>query len=513
MLDLIIIGAGPAGVQAGYFLKKMGFSFEILERNNCPGSFFKKYPRHGTLISINKRYTGQDNPEYNLRHDWNSLLSTDGPKFTEFDEAIFPQAESLVRYMDAFVDHAELEISYNQSVTKIAKVNGVFEITTDTDRVLKAKNILIATGFCKQNVPDVEGIEHAELYSDFSIDKKDFNNKRVLIIGKANSAFETADHLADSAAVVHITSPSSLRLAWNTHYVGDLRAFNNNILDMYQLKSQHAIMDADILKIKPHNDGVMVTLKYKHAGGESETLYYDKLLCCAGFKFSADIFDESCRPALCYNDKFPALTNGFESKNVEGLYFAGTITHSLDYRQGTSGFIHGFRYNIKAFSEILNYRLKGKNIPSQKVSNTPNELGKHIIDRSNVVSSLWQQPKFLAEFYHIFEDKAEHYQALPLAYGIEDHFSCGKVIALTFEYGEMQQGDIFSQTRIARDDVKQADQSLFLHPVIRYYENGELKQEFHVIEDLEGNWTYDEHLAGIEGFLEKVLQVEAELIY
>ena len=43
----------------------------------CEGSFFARYPRHDKLISINKRFTGKTNKQFNMRHDWNSLLSDD----------------------------------------------------------------------------------------------------------------------------------------------------------------------------------------------------------------------------------------------------------------------------------------------------------------------------------------------------------------------------------------------------------------------------------------------------
>jgi len=39
------------------------------------GSFFERYPRHDQLISINKRHTGKTNVEFNMRHDWNSLVT------------------------------------------------------------------------------------------------------------------------------------------------------------------------------------------------------------------------------------------------------------------------------------------------------------------------------------------------------------------------------------------------------------------------------------------------------
>ncbi|MDP5138239.1 NAD(P)-binding domain-containing protein [Rheinheimera baltica] len=505
MLDVIVIGAGPAGIQAGYFLKKKGISYEIIERNECAGSFFRTFPRHKKLISINKRYTGSTNREFNLRHDWNSLLSDDGPLFTNFDEALFPSSESLLDYLKAFVDYAGIPISYNSEVNLIEKKGAIFTIELTNGRNLKAKSIIIATGFTKANIPMIKGIEHAEEYSFCSIDKADYINKRVLIIGKGNSAFETADHIADSAAVIHLSSPNSIKMAWSTHYVGNLRAVNNNILDMYQLKSQHAIIDADIESIKKLDKGYQVVFGYKHAEGERETINYDIVLSCAGFKVGIDLFGDSCTPVLSNNGKYPALTNAFESQNIPGMYFAGTLTHSLDYRKATSGFIHGFRYNIKSLADILDKQLHNNDISSHAVEPSAVSLAKNIINRVNVVSSLWQQPGFLAEFYQIQEDSIQHFDALPLDYGVKNYFIKERVVSLTFEYGHNIEGDIFSQARIARDNVGHSSQSQFLHPVLRHFNNGELVQEFHVIEDLEAHWTENEHLEHIATFLKSVV--------
>lgn len=41
--DYCVLGAGPAGVQMGYFLEKSGRDYIILERNTGPGSFFNVY--------------------------------------------------------------------------------------------------------------------------------------------------------------------------------------------------------------------------------------------------------------------------------------------------------------------------------------------------------------------------------------------------------------------------------------------------------------------------------------
>ena len=38
--DYCVLGAGPAGMQAGHFLAKANRNYVILERNSGPGSFF-----------------------------------------------------------------------------------------------------------------------------------------------------------------------------------------------------------------------------------------------------------------------------------------------------------------------------------------------------------------------------------------------------------------------------------------------------------------------------------------
>ena len=45
---------------------------------------------------------------------------------------------------------------------------------------------------------------------------------------------------------IHVAGPGPIRMAWRTHYVGHLRAVNNNFLDTYQLKSANAILDGHV---------------------------------------------------------------------------------------------------------------------------------------------------------------------------------------------------------------------------------------------------------------------------
>ena len=67
---ICIIGAGPGGIQLGHSLSQAGLDFLTLERNGSAGSYFKTFPVHRKLISLNKRRTGRSDSEFNLRHDW-----------------------------------------------------------------------------------------------------------------------------------------------------------------------------------------------------------------------------------------------------------------------------------------------------------------------------------------------------------------------------------------------------------------------------------------------------------
>ena len=80
------------------------------------------YPRHEQLISINKRHTGKTNKEFNLRHDWNSLLSDDETlQFRHYSRDYFPHRQALVDYLADYARKLELRIRYNTTVVDISQ--------------------------------------------------------------------------------------------------------------------------------------------------------------------------------------------------------------------------------------------------------------------------------------------------------------------------------------------------------------------------------------------------------
>ncbi|MFD0852851.1 NAD(P)-binding domain-containing protein, partial [Actinomadura adrarensis] len=148
-LDYLVIGAGPAGLQLGHFLSRAGRAHLILEAGPGPGMFFRTFPRHRKLISINKKYTGWDDPELNLRMDWNSLLSDDPELlFTRYSDRYFPDAEDMVRYLSDFAAECKLPVVYNARVVHINRTGGgrgPFQVTDEHGRTYEARRLIVAT--------------------------------------------------------------------------------------------------------------------------------------------------------------------------------------------------------------------------------------------------------------------------------------------------------------------------------------------------------------------------------
>ena len=510
-VDYLVIGAGPAGLQLGYFFEKNKRNYLILERSDSPGAFFKVFPRHRMLISINKVNTGKDNPETNLRWDWNSLLSdSDDLLFKHYSERYFPHPDDLVRYLGDYARTYNLQVKYNTTAAHIGRQDGRFVVTDQNGDTYTAKRLIVAAGVTKPYNPNIPGIELADQYSDHSLALEDYTDKRVLIIGKGNSAFETANYLSETAAVIHLCSPHSVIFAWDSHFVGNLRAVNASFLDTYQLKSQNTVIDATVDWIEKEGDQYKVHISYSHAKGQTRLLTYDKVIACTGFRFDASIFDPDCRPEMVHWDKFPAQTAEWESLNVPDLYFAGTLMQACDFKKTMSGFIHGFRYNVRALSHIFELKYHGVSWPKTTISATTEALLQKYLERINNGSGIWLQPGFLCDLI-VVDDQvglADYYEDIRLDYVAHSRFTENThYYTITLAYGH-HAGDPFSIDRDPSPD--KASEAFYLHPIIRRYHGRRLVSELHVQDDLESEWYLDEYVQPVRAYFNAELGQTAQ---
>jgi thioredoxin reductase len=506
----------------GYFLKKSNRKYIVIERNEVPCSFFTKYPRQRNLISINKRYVDSNDKDFRLRHDWNSLLSDDPELlFTNYSEDYYPKADTIPKYCKDYVDKLKINIDYGTLVTSMTRLNkqkrisiGVGDFLLKTNKkTYQCQRVVMATGFQDGIRPKIaEGEELVDFYDTMKFDKKEFINKKVMIFGKGNSAMEVINFMTPYTQYIHVMSRSTIRLSYFTHYVGDVRAVNNLILDQYQLKSLDAIGEASVHNAtfkKLKNGKILFNSEYD----DLHPLEYDKVIIAIGFTFNKTFFPEDPldRPIFDKKKKYPVTNSLYESINVPDLYVAGTISHYRDLRRSAGGFIHGFRYLADTVNKHMEWRYH--DVPFSFKTFHLGQIMKHIIYRFNHASALYQMFGTLGDILVLDKESEKQYSqdAIEDCIGMEENNATEcqeikfkyfeniqveyplpgfisrdyptkrsmqfpsmvhpeKYLALTLEYHPDFHGEkVLGDDRVA-DGLPNAHKSNFLHPIVREFD-------------------------------------------
>ena len=93
--------------------------------------------------------------------------------------------------------------------------------------------------------------------------------------------------------------------------------------------------------------------------GTPHPLVYDRVVRCLGWKHDNSPYAHDTKPLMQPNGKYAVMTSEYESVNVPGMYFAGTLSHGKDWLRSAGGFIHGFRYTSRALFRILEAKRAG----------------------------------------------------------------------------------------------------------------------------------------------------------
>jgi thioredoxin reductase (NADPH) len=179
MFDLIIIGAGPAGISAAFEAQKLGLSYLVIEKALI-GNTIYNYPVGLAVFSTT------DELEFN-KGDLQPAREK-------------PTREELLSYYVRFVLENKLNVQTEEEVLNVEKISdNHFKITTDKG-VYDAKAVLFAIGAMEYprhlNVPgeDLPKVQHLfrETYP--------YVKKNAMVIGGGNSAGEAALFLAQEGA-------------------------------------------------------------------------------------------------------------------------------------------------------------------------------------------------------------------------------------------------------------------------------------------------------------------------
>lgn len=171
--DVIIIGAGPAGISASIYLKRANVNCLLLE-SEAPGGLLNK-------IHKIENYPG-------FTDDTGSILAF----------RMYSQVESL---------GIDLKI---EKVINIKSTNGSYEVFTKNN-VFVSKYIIIATG----RTPKKLEVKNSEKYEGKGIsycavcDGALYRNKDIAIVGGGNTAIDTANYMSNIANKIYIINRSN----------------------------------------------------------------------------------------------------------------------------------------------------------------------------------------------------------------------------------------------------------------------------------------------------------------
>ena len=175
--DLVIVGAGPAGISASLTAKKNNLNFLTLEQDTLGGTVFT-FPRQKIVMT-----SAMDLPLYGK------------VKLSETSKS------ALLEVWIEALKKNDIKIQENTKVESITQVNGHFDIETLKGEHITAKTVLLTIG--RRGTPRKLGIE-GEMLEKVAyrlLEPEDISNKNILVVGGGDSAIESALLLADQNKV------------------------------------------------------------------------------------------------------------------------------------------------------------------------------------------------------------------------------------------------------------------------------------------------------------------------
>ncbi len=234
MFDLIIIGAGPAGISAAFEARKAGLNYLVLEKNLIANTIYN-YPIGLTVFSTVNELELQPNTLFPAREK--------------------PTREELLSYYTRFVLENNLNVQWEEAVTNVEKIGeNHFKVTSEKGEYETAK-VLFAFGAMQYpRHLNVKGEDLLKVHHHFR-ETYPYVKKHALVVGGGNSAGEAALFLAQEGA---FSTLATFRKDWEEtdpkqgcikHWVKEPleKQLEKNCLDVFFLKSVVEIREKDIV--------------------------------------------------------------------------------------------------------------------------------------------------------------------------------------------------------------------------------------------------------------------------
>ena len=183
--QVVVIGAGQAGLSVGYHLKQKGIDHVILDGASRVGDVW--------------------------RNRWDSLRLFTPAKFDSLDgfrfpanPDTFPTKDQMADYLESYARTFELPVRLNARVDRLRKANGRFRVET-TGGVYEADQVVVAAAsYQKPRVPEFARDLDArvrQMHSHEYRNPAQLPDGPVLLVGAGNSGAEIAMDLAKTHKV------------------------------------------------------------------------------------------------------------------------------------------------------------------------------------------------------------------------------------------------------------------------------------------------------------------------
>ena len=243
-LDVVIVGAGPAGFSASLAAKQAGLLFVTLEQDSLGGTV-AHYPRGKIVMTA---------PVELPLHGTVKLRET--------------TKEALLRLWQEVEARNGLAIRYEERVLTVTRTEGGFELTTAKGRYA-SRTVVLAIG--RRGTPrrlEVPGEEHEKVVYRLS-DPEQYRGRRVLVVGGGDSALEAATELAEIAA-------GPVVLSYRGDAFSRAKPKNRARLEAARARRQvDVLLSSEVVEIRA--DRVRIA-----AGGREREIANDAVIVCAG---------------------------------------------------------------------------------------------------------------------------------------------------------------------------------------------------------------------------------------
>jgi len=244
-LDVVIIGAGPAGLGGTLGAVEKKLRYVTLEQEGSLGGAIFQYPRNKVAMTapVKLPIIGQ-------------------VKMGEISK------EALLEFWNRVVQKTGIKINYNERMESIAKIDQGFLVKTGK-QTYQTRSILLAIG--RRGTPrklDVPGEDLPKVVYRL-IDPEQYRNMHVLIVGGGDSALEAAITIAEEPG-------TTVTLSYRSEAFGRGKQKNRERLYALAEKGKIKVMlKSTVKRVEP--DKVVLNFENKEI-----TLANDGIIVCAG---------------------------------------------------------------------------------------------------------------------------------------------------------------------------------------------------------------------------------------